>query len=172
MFGSSLFYSDRIFDEKNIEMIRKVMYSVTTNKQKQTRLKVGCVSSFFCETFLFQKSMKSITRVVRLPSVVQSEFYEATRILFERKENANASSICSSAAASTQECSIFILIKVNTRRIRILALRWMQKSVRCLRLMGNIQNGTTVTRRAFMKLERHAGKWIITKWSLWGGVSL
>ncbi len=144
--------------KKNIEMIRNVMYSVTTNKQKQTRLKVRCVSSFFCETFLFQKSMKSITRVVHLPSVVQSEFYEATRILFERKENVNASSICSSAAASTQECSIFILIKVNTSRIRILVLRWMQESVRCLRLMGNIQNGTTVTRRAFMKLERHAGQ--------------
>ncbi len=30
--------------------------------------------------------MKSIARVVHLPSVVQSEFYEATRILFERKE--------------------------------------------------------------------------------------
>ncbi len=50
MFGSSLFYSGRIFDEKKyIEMILNVMYSVTTNKQKQTRLKVGYVSSFFCE---------------------------------------------------------------------------------------------------------------------------
>ncbi len=28
-------------------------------------------------------------RVVHLPSVVQSEFYEATRILFIRKENKN-----------------------------------------------------------------------------------
>ncbi len=36
---------------------------------------------------------------------------------------------------------------VNTRRIRILALRRMQKRVHCLRSMGNIQNGATLTRR-------------------------
>ncbi len=35
--------------KKNIEMILNVMYSVTTNKQKHTRLKVGYVSSFLCE---------------------------------------------------------------------------------------------------------------------------
>ncbi len=40
-------------------------------------------------TVKVQKSMKSITRVVHLPSVVQSEFYKATRILFVRKENKN-----------------------------------------------------------------------------------
>ncbi len=33
--------------------------------------------------------MKSIAREVRLPSVVQSEFYEATRILFACKVNKN-----------------------------------------------------------------------------------
>ncbi len=36
-----------------------------------------------------QKSMKSIVRIVYLPSVVQSEVYEATRILLVRKENKN-----------------------------------------------------------------------------------
>ncbi len=36
-----------------------------------------------------QKSIKTIVRIVHLPSVVQSEFYEATRILFIRKENKN-----------------------------------------------------------------------------------
>ncbi len=36
-----------------------------------------------------QKSMKSIVRIVHLPSVVQSDCYEATRILFVRKENKN-----------------------------------------------------------------------------------
>ncbi len=36
-----------------------------------------------------QKSMKGIVKIVHLPSVVQSEFYEATRILFVRKENKN-----------------------------------------------------------------------------------
>ncbi len=39
----------QIFYEKNIEQILNVMYSVTTNKQKETWLKVGYVSSFFCE---------------------------------------------------------------------------------------------------------------------------
>ncbi len=34
-----------------------------------------------------QKSMKDIVKIVHLPSVVQSEFYEATRILFVHKEN-------------------------------------------------------------------------------------
>ncbi len=36
-----------------------------------------------------QKSMKDIVRIVHLSSVVQSEFNEATRILFVRKENKN-----------------------------------------------------------------------------------
>ncbi len=36
---------------------------------------------------------------------------------------------------------------INTHRIRILALRRMQKSVRCLRSMGNIQNGASLMRR-------------------------
>ncbi len=35
----------------------------------------------------------------------------------------------------------------KTRRIRILALRRMQKSLHCLFSMGNIQNGATLTRR-------------------------
>ncbi len=33
--------------------------------------------------------MKDIVKIVHLPSVVQSEFYEATRILFVLKENKN-----------------------------------------------------------------------------------
>ncbi len=36
-----------------------------------------------------QKSMKDIVKIVHLPSVVQSECYEATRILFVRKEKKN-----------------------------------------------------------------------------------
>ncbi len=38
-------------------------------------------------TVKVQKIMKSITRILHLPSGVQSEFYEATRILFICKEN-------------------------------------------------------------------------------------
>ncbi len=50
--------------------------------------------------------MKSIIRIVHLTSVVQSELYEATRILFVRKENKNKDiystirlSLCVSVAA-------------------------------------------------------------------------
>ncbi len=42
---------------------------------------------------------------------------------------------------------LLIDIYVNTRRIRILVLRRIQKSVHYLRSMGNIQNGATVMRR-------------------------
>ncbi len=50
-----------------------------------------------------QKSMKSSAKVVHLSSVVQSEFYEATRILFVRKENKhdffiNSSPLCQRSA--------------------------------------------------------------------------
>ncbi len=47
---------------------------------------------FHCQvinTVKAQKSMKDIIKIVHLPSVVQYEFYEATRILFMRKENKN-----------------------------------------------------------------------------------
>ncbi len=40
-------------------------------------------------TVKVHKSMKSIVKIVHLPSVVQSELYEATRILFVCKENKN-----------------------------------------------------------------------------------
>ncbi len=40
-------------------------------------------------TVKVQKRMKSIARLVHLSSVIQSEFYEATRIIFVRKENKN-----------------------------------------------------------------------------------
>ncbi len=36
-----------------------------------------------------QKNMKNIVKIVHLPSVVQSELYEAKRILFVCKENKN-----------------------------------------------------------------------------------
>ncbi len=58
-----------------------------------------------------QKSMKSIIRVVHLPSVVQSEFYEATRILFVCKENKNndekISTICL-LSVSLCQCSAIL----------------------------------------------------------------
>ncbi len=73
--------------------------------------------------------MKSIARVVHLPSVVQSELYEATRILFI--------------------CKVFYVYLRFDLNENSASLHWgmIQKSIRCLRSMGNIQNGATVTRR-------------------------
>ncbi len=51
-----------------------------------------------------QKSMKSIVKIVHLPSVVQSEFYEATTILFVchfEEYPLNANCVRSSVSAAT-----------------------------------------------------------------------
>ncbi len=72
----------------------------------------ACDCSIDCPvntTVKVQKSMKSIARVVHLPSVVQSEFYEATRILFVRKENKNNdffSTICLLSVSPRQRNAI------------------------------------------------------------------
>ncbi len=99
--------------------------------------------------------MKSIVRVVHLPSVVKSEFYNATRILFVCKENKNNNYLsterkqrtlfCISRAARMQRFRSDQ--SINTHRIRILVLRLIQKSVRILRSVDNLYNGTTVTWR-------------------------
>ncbi len=49
----------------------------------------ACDFSFDCQVNNTVEVQKSIARIVHLPSVVQSEFYEATRILFKCKENKN-----------------------------------------------------------------------------------
>ncbi len=89
--------------------------------------------------------MKSIARVVHQPSVVQSEFYEATRILFVCKENKNNNFFSTIRLLITvapflrfcterKHCTLFcihlnkdVLFSFNqcvhTHRIRILALR-------------------------------------------------
>ncbi len=95
--------------------------------------------------------MKSITRAVHLSSVVQSEFYGATRILFVHKENKNNSLSLLVRIAPFWilpiECKqrTLFCICFNARmrilrlftlwfelKYRILALRRMQKNVRCL----------------------------------------
>ncbi len=48
-----------------------------------------CLAISPSPTVKAQKSMKDIVKIVHLPSVVQSEFYEAMRIVFVRKENKN-----------------------------------------------------------------------------------
>ncbi len=78
--------------------------------------------------------MKIIARILHLPSVVQSEFYEATRIHFVHKEKNFflqqfiSLSLLVSVAPFWKLC-----IARKQRRIRILVLRRIQKSSRCLR---------------------------------------
>ncbi len=59
-----------------------------------------------------QKCMKSIVRVVRLPSVVQSEFYNATRIIFVHKQN-NLSPLCLSASPLLQRRLPYRLLRTT-----------------------------------------------------------
>ncbi len=119
--------------------------------------------------------MKSIVRVVYLPSVVQSEFYEATRTLFVCKENKNnyfffqqfISSLSLRITVApfwrlsterkmrtlfcishnTRMCYFRSNQSINTRRIHVLVLRLIQKSVCILRSVDNLENGATVMRR-------------------------
>ncbi len=58
-----------------------------------------------CQVNYTVKAQKSIVRIVHLSSVVHSEFYDATRILFVCKENKNnffiqqfVSSLCQRSA--------------------------------------------------------------------------
>ncbi len=62
--------------------------------------------------------MKSIARIVHLPSVVQFELYEATRIPFVRKENKNNffSTIHIIDASNGRKMRTLFCIHLNTRR--------------------------------------------------------
>ncbi len=61
----------------------------------------------------------------------------------------------------------------SKRKIRIHALMRMQKSIRCLRSMGNIQNGATVTRRriaeekSFFAYKKYSGSFIKFRLNHW-----
>ncbi len=56
---------------------------------KTRRLVTVSIDCQVNNTVEVQKRIKSIVRIVHLPSVVQSEFYDVTRIVFVRKENKN-----------------------------------------------------------------------------------
>ncbi len=206
--------------------------------------------------------MKSIVRIVHLPSVVQSEFNEATRTLFLRKENKttilfnNSSpllqrstileSIRWTQAAFAVLCqprhkdALFHSIQIeplmadglfwrcfsyfygpwqcnllcsqwdshNTFTFMHLADAFIQSDLQCIQaihffnqyvcslgiepttfcsqcsstepqehnslpvFIQNILNCVPKTNKAFTGLERHVGKWLMTTFSFWGGVSL
>ncbi len=61
--------------------------------------------------------MKNIARVVHLPSVVQSDFYEATRILFVRKENKNNYFFEQFVSLSPRNCSVILNITHRTQAV-------------------------------------------------------
>ncbi len=97
--------------------------------------------------------MKDIVKIVHLPSVVQSDFNEATRTLFLRKENKNnnfiqqfvssASSFwrisagrnaCSSVSAAPQGYIIYACLRFDLDGNGVSGLQLTQNSVCCLSL--------------------------------------
>ncbi len=89
--------------------------------------------------------MKSIVKIVHLPSVVQSELYEVTRILFVRKENK-----CIQWGDKLLNKAIICIFFVNGTVTSLLV--FIQNILNCVRKMNE----------AFMCLELH-GKWLMKK---------
>ncbi len=147
---------------KSFVHLRNTIYDILDETRDACDCPIDCQVIL---TVKVQKSMKSIVRVVHLPSVVESEFYNATRILFVCKENKNNyffSKMCLLSVSPHHRSAIWRLSterklltlfcisraarmrcfrsnqSVNTRRIRILVLRLIQKSVRILRSVDNL----------------------------------
>ncbi len=68
---------------KSFVHLRNTISDILDKNREACDCPIDCQVS---NTVEVQKSMKSTARVVDLPSVVLSKFYEATRILFVRKE--------------------------------------------------------------------------------------
>ncbi len=64
---------------KSFIRLRNTNVDILDENRETCDCPIGCQVIL---TVKAQKSMKSIARMVHLPSVVQSEFYDATRILF------------------------------------------------------------------------------------------
>ncbi len=71
---------------KSFVRLRNTILDILDKNQEACDCPIDCQVN---NTVEVQKSMKSIIRIVHLPSVVQSEFYEATRTLFVHKDNKN-----------------------------------------------------------------------------------
>ncbi len=142
-----------------------------------------------------QKSMKSITRILHLPSVVQWLIQKTVHILRPGDNLQNG-------AMLTLRClivscwikSFFFLCKKYSRRFITVRLdHWWKieypsdpfldlDKVIYLAVNGtvtslpvfiqNILNCVLKSNEAFTDLERHGGKWKTTTFSFWGGVSL
>ncbi len=92
---------------------------------------------------------------------------------------------CHYSLHSSSQCYFHSNQSVYTRRIHILTLRRMQKSVRCMCLIGNMQNGTTLTRMrgdlikviififfAYKKYSRRFIKFRLNHWCRWTSLAM
>ncbi len=71
---------------KSLVCLRNTILYILDENQEACDCPIDCQ---VINTVKAQKSMKGIVKIVHLPSVVQSECYEATRILFVCKEIKN-----------------------------------------------------------------------------------
>ncbi len=71
---------------KNFVHLQNTIWDILDENREACDCPIDCQT---INTVKVQKSMKDKVRIVHLPSVVQSECYEATRILFVHKENTN-----------------------------------------------------------------------------------
>ncbi len=71
---------------KSFVRLRNTIEDILDENQEVCDCPIDCQVN---STVKAQKSMKNIVKIVHLPSVVQSELYEATRIFFLCKENSN-----------------------------------------------------------------------------------
>ncbi len=69
---------------KSFVRLQNTIYDILVEYRKDCERPIDCQVK---KTFKAQKSMKDIVKIVHLPSEVQSEFYEAMRMLFVSKEN-------------------------------------------------------------------------------------
>ncbi len=68
---------------KSLVCLRNTIQNILDENRESFDCPIDCQVN---NTVKAQKSMKDITKIVHLPSVVQSELYEATRILFFPKK--------------------------------------------------------------------------------------
>ncbi len=71
---------------KSFVRLQNTIKDILEENQEACDCPIDCHLS---NTVKAQKSMKDIEKIVHLPSVVQSEFHEAMRMLFVCKENKN-----------------------------------------------------------------------------------
>ncbi len=149
---------DRIVDFENryrtniikTKKINRKIYILDENPE-------ACDCSIDCQvinTVKAQKRMEGIIKIVHLPTVVQSELYEETRIPFVHKENKNNDFIL-----GRKLCMLFCVIcttrvrsfhsnqSVNKRRRCIRVVQLKQNSIRSLRPADTLQNGATLMQR-------------------------